>query len=59
LEENSFQCRANYKIANWKKVYKRVMGIEDEELKFPKWHDLDHFGAYIDMLMEEPANQTS
>jgi|TARA_B110000261_G_scaffold161443_1_gene202893 hypothetical protein len=50
LEENSFQCRANYKIANWKKVYKRVMGIEDEELKFPKWHDLDHFGAYIDFF---------
>ena len=50
LEENDFQCRANNKIGNWKRFYKKVMDIPDENLKFPKWHDLDHFGAYIDFF---------
>lgn len=50
LDENTFQCRANVKIGNWKTMYKRVLNIEDESLKFPKWHDLDHFGAYIDFF---------
>jgi len=26
------------------------MDIPDKNLKFPKWHDLDHFGAYIDFF---------
>jgi hypothetical protein len=50
LEPNDFQCRANIKIGHWKKIYKRVLDIEEEDLKFPKWHDLDHFGAYIDFF---------
>jgi len=50
LEPNDFQCRANNKIGKWKMMYKNVLEIEEEDLRFPKWHDLDHFGAYIDFF---------